>query len=113
MPVMIIHLVTRKKEQVGIKPLDICHDIVFRDITAGPLVYSVAGEGSHHDGVLVDRIFFDGARVKSLIAMGHPVLYVPGMIPVFYPEMSGPSILNYFGGCNFFPFLILHHLQAD
>ena len=111
-PVVVVDLVPREEEDVGIDLLHVRDDVFTGDIAPVRGMDGVPGERGHDDFVPVHRIPADRSSVGSPGLVGDPVLMRPGVIPVFNPEGSSPALLDRLGPRHFNPLPTLFDLKT-
>ena len=98
---MMIGLIPGKKEHIGIDCFKVLND--HRSWPFGPA--GITGQITHHDGILVNRVPADNSLERSFFIVSYTVRNVLGRVPVFDPEMSGPSGISDPNPGNLFPCL--------
>jgi len=81
---MVVALVTRQKDQVGIQVLHIAH-IAF---TIAPVPVAAAGKCGQHNFFFVHRVLSDQAFIHGFLSVPEPVSHIFGIVPVLNTEES-------------------------
>ncbi len=110
---MVIDLVTREKQQVGLQFLDVLNNVAFGYVSTVFWIDRVARERSHYDNVFVEGIFADGPGIVCVLSVSHPVFNIFRAIPAFNPERSCPALLDDLCFGDLFPCTLLSNFEPD
>ncbi|MBA7713447.1 hypothetical protein ES703_122450 [subsurface metagenome] len=113
MPVMVIDLVSGKKQKVRFQLLDVRNDIGFRYVSAVLRIDRVARKCSHDDCIFIDRILADNTRIICAPTVSETVFNIFCGIPVLNPENRRPAPLDYLRLRYLFPSSILLDFEPD
>jgi len=100
---VIVNLITREEQHVGVDLLDVGDQVLAGNIASVSSHHRVASEAGDNNFFLVDRVAANRAFVERRLAMSDPIADRLGAVPVFDPQWSGPAVLDNLGSGNFFP----------
>jgi hypothetical protein len=106
MPVVVIHLIPGKKEEVRLDVLQVIEDIGLGDVAAMGGGDRIAGKRGNNDFVLIGRVATDQPFIDRGLAVPHAVRHVPARVPVLDPKWGDPAGRDHLGPRDLSPLAV-------
>ena len=105
--IMVVALITRKKQNVGINGLDVLNDI----LSPAPDLIRISRERGNNNLTFIDGITPDQSLVNRTTSVGHTVWEVFLMIPAFHTKRGQPADFIHIRRGDHAPRVVIPDLQ--